>query len=101
MQFLVKEVTSYSEPDTKFFISTLNGKYDFNVERIYNGESIEKYKISQGDKNIILRNNIPLLKLKGSKTKKIEWKIEKGEIKNIQTMSTMILEIEKKLKEVD
>ena len=82
-------------------ISTLNGKYDFNVERIYSGDSIEKYKVSRGDKYIVLRNNMPLLKMPGGKRKKLEWKLDEGKIKNVQTMSMMILEIEKKLKETE
>ena len=44
-------------------ISTLKGKYDFNIERIYLGESIERFKVSRNGASITLRNTVNITSL--------------------------------------
>ncbi|MBA2250701.1 MAG: hypothetical protein H0W12_10990 [Chitinophagaceae bacterium] len=75
-------------------------RFKITVERIYQSEQIERYEIAGGNKKIILRNNRPQLKNKKSK-KKPEWKLESGTIKDPQAFALTLLQIEKKIEEID
>jgi hypothetical protein len=51
--------------------------YRMQVKRIYEGDSIEKFEVKGGERSIIIRNNRPELKLKGTR-KKPTWQIDGG-----------------------
>jgi len=51
-----------------------SGKYRMQVERIYAGDSIEKFKITGGSRSFTLQANRPEL-LKTESRKAIQWKV--------------------------
>jgi hypothetical protein len=51
-----------------------SGKYRMQVERIYAGDSIEKFKVTGGARSFILQSNRPQLLASNAK-KEIQWKI--------------------------
>ncbi len=77
--------------------------YRMQVEQIYIGESIEKFRVTGGQRSIVLQSNRPMVL--ESKTKKpIEWKLVEGEINPTNTKNAALAllrimhEIEKRLK---
>jgi hypothetical protein len=75
-------------------ISSDGRKYRINVKRIYEGDTIERYEISAGCKKVLVRTNINLLKQKKLKAKKVEWKLEHGEIENVEAFVSTLRAIE-------
>jgi hypothetical protein len=57
-------------------IEVNNKKYKLTVEKIYHSEKIERYKVSAGGKEIILRNDRPERLKKDQFACK--WKVESG-----------------------
>jgi hypothetical protein len=74
--------------------------YRMQVKRIYEGDSIEKFEVTGGQKSIIIRNNRPELKRKPGHKKPL-WQIETGEVSNAQAYALTILAIEKKIEEIE
>ncbi|MBK5271412.1 MAG: hypothetical protein JJE22_10395 [Bacteroidia bacterium] len=48
------------------------------MERIYLSDQLEKYRITARNKTLTLQSNRPLLKAKGLKNKKPDWKMVEG-----------------------
>ena len=72
--------------------------YFLTCEKVYEGESVERYKVFS-KKNpshyIILQNNRPLLRKKLLlQTKRLTWKVTEGEITNISAVNEVIKIIE-------
>lgn len=74
--------------------------YRMQVKRIYEGDTIEKFEVTGGQKSVVLRNNRPELKRKPG-NKKARWQIENGEVSNAQAYALTILAIEKKIEEIE
>lgn len=56
----------------------IGGKqFRMQVDRYWNGDSVDKYKVSAGGREIHLQSNIP--ELKKQPRKKISWKIISGD----------------------
>ena len=70
----------------------------FQVDEIYNDGSIERYKLTGKNKSVVLQSNRPLLRSKGLKHKKVEWKLTKGLIQVSYGLNLVIDEI---MKEID
>jgi len=70
----------------------------FQVDEIYNDGSIEKYRLTGKNKSVVLQSNRPLLRAKGLKHKKVEWKLTEGIIQVSYGLNLVIDEI---MKEVD
>jgi hypothetical protein len=53
--------------------------YKMQVEKIYEDSWIEKFRVTGGNKSIVIQSNRPRLKAMGS-TKQITWDVVEGEI---------------------
>ena len=62
-------------------IDTSKRRFKLQVARIYAGESLEKFKVSYGDRFLILQSNRPLL-LATHSAKQVKWQLLEGEIRN-------------------
>lgn len=75
--------------------------YSMICELIYEGESVERFKIwakNNPDKFIVLQNNRPLIRKKYLlKTKRITWKVIQGSVTNIKALEDVIAMIEYKI----
>ena len=71
------------------------------VKQVYKSNQIEKYEVTGGNRSIILRNNRPLLKNKGLKRKKPDWKLEEGEFRNVQGLALTIEAIENEINRLE
>jgi hypothetical protein len=71
------------------------------VEKIFESERIERFKISAKNKPlnfIILENNRPLIRNKlHLKSRRIDWKVYKGEVGNVRALELTIEAIVNKL----
>ena len=74
--------------------------YRMQVKRIYEGDSIERFKITGGSRSIVVRNNRPELN-RTRKRKKPMWQVEEGTASNPQTFALTVLAIEKKIEEIE
>jgi hypothetical protein len=75
-------------------ISSQGRKFRVNVKRIYEGDTIERYEIGAGGKTVVVRTNINLVKQKKLVKKKVEWKLEQGEIQNVEAFVSTLRAIE-------
>lgn len=75
-----------------FYISIrLDRRYiRLKVQQIYLGEALEKYRISGNNRSIVLQSNRPLLRAKGMKYKRPNWKVTEGHIQNASFLETLI-----------
>jgi hypothetical protein len=71
------------------------------VERIFGNGEMEKFKISAGNKSIVIQGNRPLLKNKTSGKKRIKWKLYQGSFTNPAALALVILELEKYLENIE
>lgn len=78
-----------------------NRRFRMKVKQIYKSSEIEKYEVTGGKRSVILRNNIPLLRSKGLKKKRPDWKIEEGDFRNAQGLALTIEAIENELKRLE
>jgi len=62
-------------------IDILKKHYVIQVEQIYAGASLEKFKVSYGERSLILQSNRPLL-LATHSAKQVKWQLLEGEIRN-------------------
>ena len=67
----------------------------FQVDEIYNDGSIERYRLTGKNKAVVLQSNRPLLRAKGLKHKKVEWKLIEGLIQVSYGLNLVIAEIMK------
>lgn len=73
--------------------------FRMTVDRYYVGESLDRYKVSAGEKEIELQSNIPELERTNSK-KRISWKIT-GSNFNIGTSDDAALAIQRLFREIE
>ena len=62
----------------------------YQVDEIYNDGTIERYKITGKNKSVVLQSNRPLLRAKGVKHKKVEWKLTEGLIQTSYGLNLII-----------
>jgi hypothetical protein len=68
------------------------------AERIYLSEQIERIKVMGKNRSIVLQSNRPLLRLKGLKNKRLDWKLVEGQMNNSHVLQAIILKLERLLK---
>ena len=71
--------------------------FRFEVERISKTSSLELFKVSAGDKEVVLQSNKPILQARGLKHKPIDWKVIQGKVTNNGALQVIINAIEKKV----
>lgn len=79
-------------------IVTVDGKrYQMQVKRIYEGDTIERFEVTAGGKSVIFQTDYHYLK-KNNKRKSADWKIISGEVKNGVAFALTVREIERHFK---
>ncbi len=68
------------------------------AERIYLSEQVERFKVMGRNRSIVLQSNRPLLRLKGLKNKRLDWKLMEGQMNNSHVLQAIILKLETLLK---
>jgi len=68
------------------------------AERIYLSEQVERIKVIGKNRSIVLQSNRPLLRLKGLKNKRLDWKLIEGQMNNSHVLQAIILKLERLLK---
>jgi hypothetical protein len=68
------------------------------ADMIYRSDQVERIKVIGKNRSIILQNNRPLLKSKGLKLKRVDWKLVEGELHNSHVLESIIQKLEKYLK---
>lgn len=61
-------------------IDVNGGRFKMKVERVYAGESLEKFKVTGGSRSILLQSNRPLLLATRSR-KTVDWKLLEGDFR--------------------
>lgn len=68
--------------------------YTFQVESVQVSKelskSFERFKLSAGNRVVILQSNRPMLQTKGLKHKPITWKVVEGEVKDNKALEKVI-----------
>ena len=67
--------------DFEIYVKVKRRTFHMEVYHIYQGDSIEKFKIKGGQRYIILQSNRPYLKAR-NKRENIDWKLIEGDISN-------------------
>lgn len=68
------------------------------AERIYQSEQIERIRVFGKNRSIVLQSNRPLLRLKGLKNKRLDWKLVEGQMNNSHVLQAIIHKLERLLK---
>lgn len=68
------------------------------LEKIIENQQIEQYKVIGRNKALILQSNRPLLRNKGVKYRKPNWKVINGKLENLAFLEILINTIESYLK---
>ena len=68
------------------------------AERIYLSEQVERIKVMGKNRSIVLQSNRPLLRIKGFKNKRLDWKLIEGQMNNSHVLQAIILKLERLLK---
>ncbi|HQR94060.1 MAG: hypothetical protein B7Y15_14145 [Bacteroidetes bacterium 24-39-8] len=68
------------------------------AERIYLSEQVERIKVMGRNRSIVLQSNRPMLRLKGLKNKRLDWKLIEGQMNNSHVLQAIILKLERLLK---
>jgi hypothetical protein len=69
------------------------------VERFEETNSFEKCRIIAGNKSFVIQSNRPLLRGKGLKYRRIDWKVTEGGFNNSYMLQNIIAAIEIKIEE--
>ncbi|OLY94486.1 hypothetical protein SAMN05444008_101102 [Cnuella takakiae] len=72
--------------------------YTFRVERTAADRSFERYRLTAGDRVVMLQCNRPMLLARGLKKKPITWKVREGEVKDEKALAKVYQAIENYLK---
>ena len=67
------------------------------AERIYLSEQVERIKVIGRNRSIVLQSNRPLIRLKGLKNKRLDWKLIEGQMNNSHVLQAFILKLERLL----
>jgi len=68
------------------------------AERVYLSEQVERIKVIGKNRSILLQSNRPLLRLKGLKNKRLDWKLIEGQMNNSHVLQAIIVKLERLLK---
>jgi hypothetical protein len=68
--------------------------YRLQVQRIYQSPEVDQYRVIARNGTFTLQTNSPLLRNKGLKYKKAEWKVIQGAINNRSILESIIKAIE-------
>lgn len=68
------------------------------ADMIYRSDQVERFKVIGKNRSIVLQNNRPLLRARGLRTKRIDWKLVEGELHNSHVLQAIIIKLEKYLK---
>lgn len=68
------------------------------AERVYLSEQVERIKVIGKNRSILLQSNRPLLRLKGLKNKRLDWKLIEGQMNNSHVLQAIIAKLERLLK---
>jgi hypothetical protein len=60
------------------------------VEKIFEKDGFEQYKVSARNKTLILQSNRPLLRDKGLRFKRPKWTLESGQLHNAALLDKII-----------
>lgn len=79
----------------EFYISVQweNRYVRVKVERTYQSDQIERFKVIARDRTLVLQNNRPLLRTNGMKHRKPDWKMVQGELLNLTFLQSLIFTI--------
>lgn len=84
------------------FIIRFDGKrIRLRAEQVYLSDQVERYKVVARNKSLTFQSNRPLLRSKGLKNKKADWKIIDGQLHNTYILSEIIKALEAYLKSDD
>jgi hypothetical protein len=67
--------------DFEIFVKNNGKTFRMEVTKIYEGDSVERFKVKGGKRHIILESNRPFL-VKQNLKKKIQWTIKEGDLKS-------------------
>ena len=71
------------------------------VERTYVSNEIEKFEVLARNKSLTFQTNRPLLKAKGLKARKPDYKLLSGSVRNVSLLQNIIDTLHAHLKETD
>jgi hypothetical protein len=92
------------EPDFKIWVEVKRKRFTMDIYKIYEGDSLQRFKVQGGHRYIILQSNLPYLLNKKS-NKPIEWKLLEGDITEVdpkeaaEALNKIIVAIEYKIKD--
>lgn len=83
-----------------FYISVRSDRRNvrLKVERVYLSSQLEKYLVSGKNKSIVIQGNRPLLRARGLKTRRPDWKLVEGQLHNTYLLGEIIKTVESYLK---
>lgn len=80
------------------FVFTLDRKdYLITVERIKVSPSFEWFRLSAGNRSVVVRGDRPLLAARGLKRKRISWKVVEGSVMYPGNLERVLRLLETKL----
>ena len=68
------------------------------VERTYQSDQIERFKVIARDRSLVLQNNRPLLRANGMRHRKPDWKLVEGELLSMDFLQSLIFTINRHIK---
>lgn len=71
------------------------------AEVLHRSDQIELIRVSGRNRSIKLRSNRPLLRARGLKNKRIEWKLIEGTMNNAYILESILRELDRYFKQVD
>jgi len=92
------------EFDFEIFVNNKGRIFRMEVTKIYDGDSVERFKVKGGKRHIILQSNRPFL-IKQNSKKRIEWRLMEADLKSSKptdaadAVSKIIEQVEKNIVE--
>lgn len=71
------------------------------VERIYLSSRSERIQVSGRNRSIVLENNRPLLRSKGLRHRKIDWKLVEGTMFSLSLYESIVIEVDKLVRSLE
>lgn len=90
--------------DFKIYVAVKNKTFRMEVTKIYEGQSLQRFKVKGGSKSIVLQSNYPQICRENSR-KPIDWKLLEGDISSddpkaaAEALNKIIVAIEYRMKE--
>lgn len=84
----------------EFYISVQweNRYVRLKVERTFQSDQIERFKVIARNRSLILQSNRPLLRSNGMRHRKPDWKLVDGEIFDMAFLQSLVLTINRFIK---